>query len=72
MLVEAGGERMLVDNGFGTRTIAGRLKAVGVAPNSIGAVLVTHEHVDHASGVAPAVMKWNWKVIASAGTFRAL
>lgn len=72
VLVEAGGERLLIDNGFGTRTIAGRLKALGVVPHAIGAVLVTHEHIDHSSGVAPAVKKWNWKVIASAGTLGAM
>lgn len=72
VLVESAGERLLIDNGFGTRTIANRLKAVGVVPHSIGAVLVTHEHVDHSSGVPSAATKWNWKVIASAGTLGAL
>ncbi len=72
LVVECGGERLLVDCGFGPRALATRLKAIGVAPESISGLLITHEHVDHAQGAARAQKKWRWPVLASAGTLGAL
>jgi len=51
-LLESGRTRVLVDCGFGVRETALRLARLGVAPDSIRAVLVTHEHSDHGRGVA--------------------
>lgn len=71
VLIECGESRVLVDAGFGTRTIAGRLKSIGVAPASIEACIITHEHGDHASGAAAGARKWGWSLYASEGTVRA-
>jgi phosphoribosyl 1,2-cyclic phosphodiesterase len=68
LLIECGDERILVDCGFGTRTIKARLAIAGVDPRSISACLVTHEHSDHISGVARAAAKWQWPIFATAGT----
>jgi phosphoribosyl 1,2-cyclic phosphodiesterase len=70
VLVECEDSRILIDCGFGTRTLHGRLKTIGVAPESIDACLVTHEHTDHVSGVAAASKKWGWEIYATAGTAR--
>lgn len=51
-LVEAAGTRVLIDAGFSARKIAGGLEALGVQPGQIDAILLTHEHSDHATGVA--------------------
>jgi phosphoribosyl 1,2-cyclic phosphodiesterase len=72
LVVESDGHRVLVDCGFGPRALATRLKAVGIAPESISALLVTHEHVDHAQGVERAQKKWRWPVHATSGTLRGL
>jgi len=72
LLLESGAHRILVDCGFGPRALAIRLKAIGVAPESISALLITHEHVDHAQGAERAQKKWRWPVIASAGTLGTL
>jgi len=45
-----------------------RLRAIDVAPASIQSVIVTHEHFDHARGVAACARLWNWSVIATGGT----
>lgn len=68
VLVEAGESRVLIDCGFGTRTIAGRLKSIGIAPASIEACIVTHEHYDHVRGAAAGAKKWGWSLFASEGT----
>ncbi|MEW5893313.1 MAG: MBL fold metallo-hydrolase [Pseudomonadota bacterium] len=51
-LVEAGATRLLVDCGFSARETARRLARLGVAADSIDALLLTHEHADHARGLA--------------------
>ena len=50
-LVEAGDTVLLIDNGFSGAEIRRRLLAIGREPESITAVLVTHEHNDHIAGV---------------------
>ena len=49
---KSGGTRVLIDCGFGVRDTVARLARLGVAPESITAILVTHEHADHIGGVA--------------------
>src|SRR4051794_23138564 len=51
LLVEAGGTRVLIDCGFGVKDAATRLRRLGVEPDTLSAILVTHEHNDHAGGV---------------------
>lgn len=70
LLVECGDTRVLVDAGFPARTLASRLAAIGVAPGSIGACVMTHEHIDHVRGASVAHAKWGWSLHASAGTVR--
>jgi len=72
IVLESGGRYLLVDCGFGPRALATRLKTIGVAPEEIEALVITHEHVDHASGAERAQHKWRWPVYASEGTLRAL
>lgn len=67
-LVEIGVTRILIDCGLGPRILAKRLAEAGVAPSSIDAVVVTHEHIDHVKGLAQAVAKWHWPVLSTKGT----
>ena len=70
VLLEADGARVLIDAGFPARTLARRLAAIGVAPASIEACVLTHEHSDHVKGAATAARKWGWTVYATGGTVR--
>ena len=71
-LVEVGATRVLVDCGLGPRILAKRLAEVGVAPESIDALVVTHEHIDHVKGIAQAVAKWHWPVFSTRGTLNGI
>ena len=68
VLLEAGGTRVLIDAGFSPRGMKKRLEMMEVAPDSIEAVIVTHEHTDHVGGVAACAKRWGWRILASAGT----
>jgi len=44
--------RILIDAGLSLREMSKRLVAIGEDLEAIDAILVTHEHADHASGIA--------------------
>ena len=50
-LVQSGQCRLLVDAGLSARQIAARLEGLGVAPESLDGILLTHEHGDHVGGL---------------------
>ena len=70
IVLEGPRERILVDAGFGIRELARRMKSVDVAPESISALIVTHEHIDHVRGAGASARRWNWPVYATAGTLK--
>lgn len=51
ILVEARRTRILVDAGFSARDLERRLEMVGVRPEEIAAIVVTHDHTDHTRGI---------------------
>lgn len=71
-VVEGGGTRLLIDCGFGPRVTARRLRALGVEPESLDAVVLTHEHSDHLYGLLRFAARYDLPVHATHGTWRAL
>ncbi|MDH3272055.1 MAG: MBL fold metallo-hydrolase [Gemmatimonadota bacterium] len=51
IFVWAGNTRLLVDAGFSARSVAERLERLGVDPDSISGIVVTHDHGDHTAGI---------------------
>lgn len=45
--LETPGARILIDAGKCTRTLTASLREVGVSPNELDAIFITHEHRDH-------------------------
>jgi len=68
LVVESGRTRVLIDCGFGPRELTSRLARLGLAPDDIDAILVTHEHGDHVGGVARAAARFSLAVHMSHGT----
>jgi len=71
VFVECGETRFLVGAGFSGSEISRRLDLLGVPPESIQAIVVTHEHRDHTSGVGIAARRWNWPLYMTPATERA-
>ncbi len=63
---------MLVDCGFSGRSMLERLGRLGLEAASIDALLVTHEHSDHVSGVVRFASRFGIPVVLTHGTFAAL
>jgi phosphoribosyl 1,2-cyclic phosphodiesterase len=72
LVVESGGTCVLVDCGFGVRDTAARLARLGLAPSSLSAILVTHEHSDHIGGVPAFAARHGIPVWATFGTLAAV
>ena len=72
VVIEAGGRRLLVDAGFSFRELRRRLARVGLTPEDVDAVVLTHEHGDHVRGIDRFCRKRAVPVYATEGTQRGL
>lgn len=61
---------VLIDCGFSLKETVRRLERIGLRPEQLDAILVTHEHGDHIKGVGPLARKYNIPVYITAGTLR--
>ncbi len=57
--VESDNARILIDAGLSAREIERRLEQVGVAPSSLDALIITHEHSDHIKGAGPLSRRYD-------------
>jgi phosphoribosyl 1,2-cyclic phosphodiesterase len=71
-VVEQDGTRVLLDCGFGLRETAARLARLGIEPATVTAILITHEHSDHARGAARFSAKYGCEVWLTPGCAVAL
>lgn len=67
-LIEAGGTCLMLDCGFSCTETERRLARLGLAPDRVSAILVTHEHGDHANGVAAFARRHGTPVWFTPGT----
>ncbi|WP_153108939.1 MBL fold metallo-hydrolase [Propionivibrio limicola] len=72
LIVDAGDTKILLDCGFSMRSAAERLARLDVACEEITAVLVTHEHGDHVSGVSRFAARYGVPVHLTHGTHLAV
>ncbi|HEY1903329.1 MAG TPA: MBL fold metallo-hydrolase [Terracidiphilus sp.] len=70
-VVTGGRTRILVDAGLSCRELFRRMKLAGEDPETLDAVIITHEHSDHVSGLAVTARKLGIPVYFTEGTHRA-
>lgn len=66
--VETDETRLLVDVGFSGRQIRQRLATLGRVPENLTAILITHEHSDHITGLAAIAEKAQLPVYCNRAT----
>lgn len=71
LLVEVAQTRVLMDCGFGLNDTLRRLERLGITPEQLNGIVVTHEHGDHVSGVAKLARRFDIPVWLTHGTLRA-
>lgn len=59
------GGRILIDTGIGIRKILQHLRLYGISPQNIGAILITHDHIDHARASGQLSEKFSIPVYAT-------
>lgn len=70
--VEMGETRFLLDAGISTRRLKGELASIGILPESINGIFITHEHIDHIKGLATFTKRYHTPVFARRDVFLAM
>jgi phosphoribosyl 1,2-cyclic phosphodiesterase len=70
-VVSGGRTRILVDAGLSCRELFRRMRLAGEEPETLDAIIVTHEHSDHVGGLAVTARKLGIPVYFTEGTHRA-
>ena len=63
---------VLVDCGMTGKAVENELANAGVSPDRLDAIIVTHEHIDHTSGVGIMCRRYKIPVYATFGTWKAM
>jgi phosphoribosyl 1,2-cyclic phosphodiesterase len=66
-----GSTRILVDAGLSCRELFRRMHLAGEDPHTLDAILITHEHIDHITGLAVTARKLGIPVYFTEATHRA-
>lgn len=71
LIVTCGRTSVLLDCGFGPRETMGRLARLGVVPERLAGIVITHEHSDHIAGAFRFAQRFSLRLWMTAGTFAA-
>lgn len=72
MYFGSGDGGILIDVGMSAKKTTEALQSAGIAPESLGGIFITHEHIDHVRGLRVFTKKYHVPVYASAGTCSAI
>lgn len=70
--VASGTTKLLIDAGISARQVAVRLEQLGVAPDSIDGICVSHEHSDHIAGLRVLQKRHCISIYTNAGTLNGI
>jgi len=68
--VGAGDTHILIDAGISGKRVENGLRELGVEAGKVAAVFVTHEHIDHISGLGILSRRYGFPIFATANTWR--
>lgn len=71
-LLESDDVKVLIDQGFSGAQLEKRLGILGISPQEIDCIVISHHHGDHGGGARIAQNKWNIPVIANERTVQEL
>ena len=71
-LIQTENTKILVDVGVSSKKITESLENLEIDPNTIDAILITHEHSDHTAGISIFSNKYDIPVYANKETWNAL
>ena len=72
LFCQYGDTRLLIDAGKTGSCLTAALEKIGVRPESLGGILITHEHVDHIAGAGVMARKYHLPLYATQETWRAM
>jgi phosphoribosyl 1,2-cyclic phosphodiesterase len=72
ILLEHDGFSLLIDAGLSALATKRRLADLGIAPDTLRAICVTHEHTDHTRGIAQLRKQYGVELYANLDTARAI
>lgn len=71
-IVSDGKTTLLCDCGLGIKRLEELLKSIGISPEKLSAILITHEHSDHIQGAGVVSKKYGLPVFATEETHAAI
>ncbi|WP_100065432.1 MBL fold metallo-hydrolase [Miniphocaeibacter massiliensis] len=72
LYIESNKTKILVDAGFSGKVIENLLLKANVLPESLDAILITHEHIDHIKGAGVLSRRYNIPILANEETWLAM
>ncbi len=66
------GTHLLIDAGMSGAKITSELARIGLSPDQLTAILITHEHADHITGAGILSRKYDLPIFANEGTWEAM
>jgi len=72
LFCQYGSTRLLIDAGKNGKCIANALDGIGVAPETLSGILITHEHSDHILGAGIMARRYHLPLYATQETWRAM
>lgn len=72
LFVETENTKLLIDAGVSSKKIESALDTLGVSPNSLDGILITHEHSDHIQGLGTFAKKFDLPVYTNQKTLDAM